>query len=523
MLRIIRICAAAVCFVALVAMFADVTGFAAARWGWMARTQLVPALVGLNVAMIVALGLLTWLVGRVYCSVLCPLGVYQDGVNWLHRRLMSKRTRRQGRPFRAERRAWRRGFAAVWLMLVVAAACGAWTAAYASLLDPYSAFGRMASAFVRPAGVAANNWLAAVAEERGSYAFAALEFSPVSVAVVAVAAVTLLVVTVMAWREGRGYCNTVCPVGTLLGCVSRHAYLRPTVDKDKCNHCRTCERQCKAACIDGRTGEIDLSRCVACMDCIDACPHGAISMRHPSGEKTATADNPSDGADGAPASPGRRAFLVGGAIVAAATVSAKVTDGGMAPVKGKHPSLARVRPVPAGAGSVRRLQGVCTACQLCVSACPNGVLRPSATLSHPMQPEMVYNAGWCRPECTACGDVCPTGAILPLDEAAKSSVSVGVAVVDPSVCLAAQGDAPCGNCARHCPAGAIEMVEVGADSSSSAEDDGEGEGVRRPVVNEAACIGCGSCEYHCPVGSVGAIAADRAAIHVEGREDHVEV
>lgn len=503
MLRIIRIGAAALVLVALVALFADVTGFAASRWGWMAKSQLVPALVGLNLGVVAILGMLTLAVGRIYCSVLCPLGIYQDGVNWLHRRLMSKRSRRQGRTFQTARTRWRWGVAAVWLVLLGAAALGAWSAAYASLLDPYSAFGRMANAFVRPVGVAANNWFAAIAEERGSYAFAAMEFSPLSIVVIAVAAVTLLAVTVVAWRGGRDYCNTVCPVGTLLGCLSRHAWLRPVVNEDACNHCRTCERQCKAQCIDGKTSTIDYSRCVDCMDCITACPHGAITFSHPVAKAHEAAAN----------DPARRAFLVGGVILAAATASAKVNDGGMAPVKLKQPSDASLRPVPAGAKSLKHLQSLCTACQLCISNCPNGVLRPSAFLSHPMQPEMVFNRGWCRPECTTCSDVCPAGAILPVSEEEKSSVRVGVARVDVATCLAARGETPCGNCERHCPTGAIEMVETA---------DGD-ETVRRPAVNENLCIGCGSCENHCPVGTAGIISASRAAIHVEGLENHLPV
>ena len=77
--------------------------------------------------------------------------------------------------------------------------------------------------------------------------------------------------------EARCYCNTICPVGTILGCLSKLSLLRPVIDTSKCNGCRSCERNCKASCIDASSHSVDYSRCVACMDCIDNCRQGAIS------------------------------------------------------------------------------------------------------------------------------------------------------------------------------------------------------------------------------------------------------
>lgn len=121
-----------------------------------------------------------------------------------------------------------------------------------------------------------------------------------------------------------------------------------------------------------------------------------------------------------------------------------------------------------------------------------------------MQPVMDFDRGFCRPECTRCSDVCPSGAIKPLDEVEKSSIQIGHAVVSADHCISALSEAECGNCARHCPAQAIEMV-------SSDPDDDLSPSV--PAVNEEACIGCGACEYLCPVRPL-------SAIHVEGHEVH---
>lgn len=161
------------------------------------------------------------------------------------------------------------------------------------------------------------------------------------------------------------------------------------------------------------------------------------------------------------------------------------------------------RLVPPGAGSVKNFYDRCTACQLCVASCPNGVLRPSTDLDHLLQPQMGYENGFCRPECTACSEVCPAGAIVKLDRDAKTLVRIGTATVNPERCLAAKGDAGCGKCASECPMGAIMMVAIP-----------ESPGHRRPVVAEEQCIGCGKCEYLCPSRPV-------SAISVKGLETHI--
>ena len=147
---------------------------------------------------------------------------------------------------------------------------------------------------------------------------------------------------------------------------------------------------------------------------------------------------------------------------------------------------------------------VCRACQLCVWVCPNQVLRPSTDLTHFMQPEMSYERGYCRPECTRCSEVCPTDAIRLVDKAEKSSTQIGHAVWVKANCLVLKDHVMCGNCARHCPSGAIQMVPSDPENSHS---------LRIPVVDEERCIGCGACENLCP-------ARPFSAIYVEGHERH---
>ena len=128
---------------------------------------------------------------------------------------------------------------------------------------------------------------------------------------------------------------------------------------------------------------------------------------------------------------------------------------------------------------------------------------------------MSYERGFCRPECTRCSEVCPAGAIQPIDEIEKSSIQIGHAVWVKKNCIVLTDEVECGNCARHCPAGAIQLVPLNPAPEAPAEGEEPKEEDKRriPVVNVERCIGCGSCEYVCP-------ARPFSAIYVEGHEVH---
>lgn len=492
MLRKIRITLAAIFLVAITALFLDYTGTAADLWGWMAKIQFLPAILSLNVTAIVFLVLLTLVCGRVYCSVICPLGVTQDIFTWLRGKTGNKKSRKNRfgymRPL-----TWLRITVLGVFILLFALGLGA----FAMYIAPYSAYGRIASSLLAPIYDRGNSMLVGMQSE-GTYTFYTVDsFSPTPAAII-VASITLIVIAIAAWAGGRIYCNSICPVGTVLGFLSRFSVLKPVIDTSRCNGCGKCGRNCKASCIDSKAHHIDYSRCVACMDCIDNCSTGAISytFRRRVNDSNKTTDKPDNG---------RRTFLAVSAIAASAAVGhaqEKTTDGGLAPIIPKTRPQRNNKIVPPGAISVANLEHHCTSCQLCISQCPNKVLRPSMEISTFMQPEASYEAGYCRPECTRCSNVCPTGAIRPINVAEKSSIQIGLAVVDRSTCYSATGEKKCGACARHCPAGAIMMLPVE-----------EGSDRLMPVVNESMCIGCGACENLCPVRPL-------SAIHVEGLSVH---
>ena len=397
MLRKIRLTLAVVCFLLVTLLFLDFTGTIHAWFGWLAKIQFLPALLALHVGVVTGLLLLTLLFGRVYCSVICPLGIFQDVISWIS----GKRKKKQYRFSYSPAISWLRyGVLVLFVILLVAG-----VNAIAALIAPYSSYGRIASNLFAPLYQWGNNGLAYLAERVDSYAFYSVDVWMKSLSTFLIALITAVILFVLAWKNGRTYCNTICPVGTVLGFVSKFALFRPVIDTSKCTGCSLCSRKCKAACINFKEHTIDYSRCVTCMDCLDTCKHDAIHYQFAYRKV-----EPAPISEPAPTKPdnSRRGFLSAATLaLTTATLNAqeKKVDGGLAVIVDKKIPKRATPIVPAGAISLRNFTQHCTACQLCVSVCPNEVLRPSTQLGSFMQPEMSYERGYCRPECVKCAEV----------------------------------------------------------------------------------------------------------------------
>ena len=473
MLKKTRIALAAIFFIAISLLFLGISGELTKWFGWMPKFQFLPAVLAVNVGVILLLIVVALLFGRCYCSIVCPMGVYQDIVSWLSSKRKGKKMRFS---YKKEIKWLRYG---VWALFVIALIAG--IQVFVAVLAPYSAYGRMLRTAVAPA----------------------------STGTIIIAIITFLVVTILAWIGGRTYCNSICPVGTTLSFFSRFAMFRPMIDADKCKGCRACEKQCKASCIDIANKKIDYSRCVDCFNCVENCKFGALTYGKAWGKSAkaeASADAPKQTSK---VDAGRRAFMTSSAIaVTAATIGAqeKKLDGGLAEIIDKQAPERTAPLTPFGSDSIKDFYRHCTACQLCVANCPNHVLRPSTDLGRFMQPEMSYENGYCRPECTKCSQVCPAGAIKPITPQEKTQFHIGVATVDRSLCVVERDGVSCGNCARHCPVGAIMMVP---------KEPGNRRSPQIPTVDEAKCIGCGACENLCP-------SRPFSAIHVNGLQVHIK-
>ena len=490
MLRKLRIIIATIFFTLITLLFLDFTGTLHGWFGWLTKIQFLPAVMALNVGVVIFLIALTLIFGRVYCSTICPLGVMQDLISWFAGKRKKNRFK-----FSPAKSYLRYGVLALFVAAMVAG-----IGSVVALLAPYSSYGRIAQNLLSPLYKWGNNLLAFIAEKVDSYAFYSTDVIVASFGTFAIAAVTLIVIGYLAWRSGRTYCNTICPVGTVLGELSRFSLLKPVIDTDKCINCGKCARNCKASCIDAKNHAIDYTRCVVCMDCLESCSVDAVkyTLRCKASSCKKNTEPKVDSS--------RKSFLIGAGLLAASAAKAQEmkVDGGYATIIGKKAPKREINPTPAGSLSVKNLTSKCTGCQLCVSACPTNVLRPSADLKSFMQPVMSFENGYCRPECNKCSEVCPAGAIQPITVEEKSSTQIGHAVWVKANCIVLTDDVDCGNCERHCPSKAITMVLSDPNNRRSR---------KIPTINEERCIGCGACENLCP-------ARPFSAIYVEGHKTH---
>ena len=487
----VRIALAVTMFLLVNLLFLGIGWGATLHIAWVAKIQFLPALLALNYGVLAVLIILTLIFGRLYCSIICPLGVMQDVFGFF-----GKKARKNRYSHSPEKRWLRYTVFAVFAVCLILG-----FAPVTTLLAPYSAYGRIVNSLFRPLYDLLGNGLAALEGKYmpDSYVFDSVQLWMRSVTTFVIAFLTLIILGILAWRNGRTYCNTVCPVGTMLSFFSRFSLLRMQFNHDKCKRCMLCEKNCKASAIDVKAGTVDYSRCVVCGECEKVCKHDAMNYK-----PVVVKDRDHFHEDKPDMN--KRAFITGAAVAVgtAAMAETKIkVDGGLAVIEDKVAPHRETPVTPPGSVSAYNMNRHCTACQLCVSACPNNVLRPSSDPMRLMQPELSFERGYCRPECTHCSHVCPTGAIQKISREQKTAIHIGHAVwLEPNCIPGTNGDS-CGLCAKHCPVWAIAM------------DDREINGriVSVPVVDADKCIGCGKCENLCPARPFSAIIVEGNTMH----------
>lgn len=435
--------------------------------------------------------LLTLFFGRIYCSTLCPLGTLQDLFGFLSRKLSPKR-----KVFKFKKpHNWLRYS----ILAVVILSLFTGSILLVNLLDPYSVFGKMVTNFFRPVTVALNNMISLGLAKADIYWLPRVKWVPVNLAALTLSLVYLSALCVLVVKKGRLYCNTICPVGTLLGLFARFSIFRITLDKTKCNSCGKCSAVCKAECINPLDQSVDFSRCVGCMNCLSPCPDKGVKFR-PFWVKEEKNEIDYD--------PRKREFFKKSGLVIAGTLAAgklfsQEEEKKKEVIKASVP-IVRENPVtPPGAKSQERFNSLCTACHLCVSACPTQVLQPTYFLyglTGFLQPRMDYITNFCNFECTLCGEVCPTGAIQRITKEEKKQIQLGKSYFVKENCIVYTMNTACGACSEHCPTKAVNMVPYK-------------DKLTIPEVNNKICVGCGACEYACPT--------DPKSIYVDGNPVHL--
>lgn len=514
LLRYTRITIEAIVALLVTAVLVDYSMGTAHIAGWLARIQFVPACLAMSFG-IVALWLgITIIFGRIYCSSACPLGALQDLIARMPSFSRKKKPLRMRRDYSQPRTALR------YSSLAIFAACLLGPTFIASLIEPYTAYSRIAVYLLKPACGSIENLIADTGEFTGMWIMAIVNVGVISVAGIIISTATLAAIAVMSVRHGRLFCNTLCPVGSALGLVSRYSIFHMDIDTDKCVQCRKCVYVCKAECIHMPDHVVDASRCVVCFNCVDACDSNAITytsrrkqlsipmmqrippLRAPQGKvSTSGADNASSTEASSPELMDRRKFLTAGIVAAVAPALAKAADAAtnhIDPLEtGGAPLVPSRYVMPPGTRSRTDFLRHCTGCGLCISHCTSGVLRPATDQygrRHIMAPFMDFSRAWCYYNCNRCTTLCPTGALHQLTRDEKHRFVNGLARVDAANCISAVEGTHCGACARRCPTGAITMQKVNDQTKHV-----------MPVVDSDKCIGCGACEYICPAAPDKAI------------------
>jgi len=486
MLKVLRVGISIVLFTLITFLFLDFAQLLPNEFHALAHLQLIPAILGSSLFILLFLLVLTLLFGRIYCSTLCPMGVFQDVVSWLSKRIAKKKKRYKYSKAKTILR---------WSVLIITfIAFFAGFTLLLALVDPYSAYGRVVVNVFKPVYLFGNNILESIFTSFGNYSFYKVEVSIIDTPSFIIALVTLLVICFLAWKYGRTFCNTICPVGTILGFVSRFSFFKVRIDNHKCNGCGLCATKCKASCIDSKTKTIDYSRCVDCFNCLSSCKQNALSFA------PRRTDSSVRRRECEPVDTEKRQFLIT-AVASVATIPSLMA--GTKLISGENGYTRQIPISPPGAKSTKRLLHHCTSCHLCISRCPSNVLKPTFMeygLGGMMQPMMYFEKGFCNYDCTVCSDVCPNGALIPMSVEQKHLEQVGRVVFNEDICVVHTEGTNCGACAEHCPTQAVTMIPYK-------------DGLTIPSINANICVGCGGCEFICPVRPHRAIFVEGNAIH----------
>jgi ferredoxin len=361
-----------------------------------------------------------------------------------------------------------------------------------NLFEPFTNFGRIASNVFGFVAILLNNGVSSLLERFGVLSLYHIPLLRFTVSSILFAVVFTAFIGYLSYTQGRLFCNLLCPTGALLRVLSRFSIFQIRIDENACKSCRMCENKCKANCIETETKKIDFSSCIGCYNCFDVCPTAGIKYEFVWKPKKITPTNES-----------RRKFFT---TLLVPAVGMKMLPQASGEKNGYEEN--RSHPVsPPGSISVQRFSNLCTACHLCVTACPTQVLTPSLFdygIAGMLQPKMNYNASYCNYDCVECSHVCPTGALLPLGIAEKKEVQLGKATFVKSDCIVVTKKADCGACSEHCPTKAVHMVPY--------------ERLFLPEVNGDICVGCGACEHACPVKPSKAIYVVANPVHLKAKK-----
>lgn len=417
----------------------------------LAILRLSDGLVKSSLAGILILVLVFVVLGRVYCSILCPLGFLQDVAIWAGRILRIKHEWKIGK--KKQLKILRISVLTITVVLLFIG-----SAFLSGLLDPFSIFSRFM--FVLK--------MIALGTVKGY-------FLPILFV-----SATICVIVLLAAKKGRIFCSWLCPVGTMFWGLSKVSLFKFKINQSACNQCGKCVVSCKSGAISEDTQIIDQALCIGCFNCLSVCNQKAIKLAPERyGTKNVKYISENEKA-------GRRNFLhqfSSVLFVMGSPLTVNVLNGILS---GKEQLL----PVfPLGSMNLARFKSKCTGCMVCSQACPSGIIKPSmgSFIESPVVPVLDFQKNYCLEDCVTCSQICPTGALHEVRSEEKQNIKMASLELNLSICQIVADGLECAICAEICPLHALEMKQV-PDQKFPV-----------PVVIQEKCNGCGKCQYRCPV------------------------
>jgi len=370
-------------------------------------------------ALIILLGLVafTFVFGRLYCSTICPFGILQEGFDILYKKIAKKK--KKNPPQKNYKYKYIGAF------VVFSVLIGGSTVLI-KYIDPYTIFSN------------------------------AFSFSILGI-------ILSIAVIVLVFFKNRFFCTNICPVGAILGLISKFSILKINMDKSSCVACGVCARSCPSGCIDIKENTIDNEICIKCLKCVRVCPQNAITysknqekIEIPKFNKT------------------RREALIG---LGAISVFTALVGVGVACSKNIAKKIKNII-LPPGSVDARRMFNKCLNCNLCINNCPTKILSKANKDFGAVHIDYSKGDGYCEFECNNCSKVCPSGAIkrLPLEE--KQLTRIAMATIKKEACKR------CGICVNECP---MQAITIENDSCS---------------IDGLRCIGCGKCKTVCKSNAI---------------------